>query len=344
MPTVLQSYSFHTVPTGTDLPVRETTGAPQSVEDYLKDLVAFLSDENTSVRSFHFDEGRQPEAKTQFCVLPESESFNAAADALATRLHGAQQDAAVGAIEIQGGDLLTMVYATDGKTFILLAKLEQVSFLNRLTWQKDAGFPFEKNRLLKTCLCEMVKKDDAWTVEDVTIYDSNSTISRFWWHGFLELTETTNDASNSKRAYAAWREFIDKEVRPISKQDSHILRNAIGMYFRNKQPYVHADAVTAVLANYTPEHADLEMNTLSEKALKLPQMAKALGKRFDSNFEIDPRACNIRSSPIKLTPDIDLVIKGPVQDFKDLVKGATIGGKNGVFVVSEEGYKEVTSS
>jgi hypothetical protein len=322
MNTALQTYSFHVIPAGDAAPTREAISSSKAVEDYLHELLQFLLNEDTNVRNFEFESGRQPEAKAQLCALPTAANFNAAADVLAKRLHEKQQDAETGSIKVQAGDLLTMVYTVDSRTFVLLAKLEQVSFLNRATWQKDSGFPFERNRLLKTCLCEMTKTDGQWAIGEVSIYDSNSVISRFWWHDFLELVEMTDDASNSQRAYAAWRDFIEKEIRPTSKADSHILRNAVGCYFRNKQPYVHGNAVAAILSSYTPENPNLNMPSLAGKAQKLPQQAKALGKRFDANFQIDPKACNIRLSPIKLTPEIDLVLKAPVQNLKDVVKAA----------------------
>ncbi len=80
----------------------------------------------------------------------------------------------------------------------------------------------------------------------------------------------------------------------------------------------------------------------SRKAEKLPQQSKALDKRFDEEFDIDPKACNVKLRPIRLTPEIDLVLKAPVEHLKEVVKPAKVDGKKGVFVVSEEGYHEVS--
>jgi hypothetical protein len=343
MATVLKQYAFYIIPSDDTPPTLESTKGATAVDAFLTDLLTFLNSE-TSVRKFYFPTDREPEARAKLLELPESKLFKAAVAVLAKRLHEKQQDAEHGSIKVQLGDLLTVFYELDGRPHILLAKLEQVSFLSRGTWQRDSGFPFEKNRLLKTCLGELTKTADGWEIGELSIYDSNSPISRFWWHDFLELLEVTDDARNSHRAHAAWKNLLETTVRPKSMVDYYILRNMVGYYFRNPQAYVHKEAVKSLLRSYKPEDTTLEMSSIIAKAEKLPKQSQALDKQFDEQFTIDPKACNIRIRPIKLTDEIDLVIRKPVEHLAEVVKPATMDGKEGVFVVSAEGYRQFSPS
>jgi len=343
MASIVKQFSFHHIPCDDGEPVREPNKDSAAVGEYLNELLGFLNEE-TTVRKFIFEADREPEAKAKLCALPTSAGFDGSADVLAKRLYQKQKEVESGTIKVQTGDLLTLFFETDGKSFVLLAKLEQVNFLNRVTWKKDSGFPFEKNRLLKTCLCEMSQEDGVWVVGEVSVYDSSSQFRRFWWKDFLELTELTDDAKNSHRAYAAWKKLLEDNVRPKSKLDYHILRNAVGYFFRSPNPYVHKDVVKQILGAYQPESTDVDKAALIAKAEKLPQHSKALDKRFDEQFDIDPKACNVRLRPIRLTPEIDLVLKAPVEHLKDVLKPAIHGGKKGVFVVSPEGNQEVSAS
>ncbi len=309
---VVKQFSFHHIPEDDGDPVRQLNNDSTAVSEYLGELLRFLKDE-TTVRKFIFEAEREPEAKAKLSTLPNPMEFDVAADVLAKRLSQKQKEVEAGTIKVQAGDLLTLFFEMDGQPFILLAKLEQVSFLNRATWKKDSGFPFEKNRLLKTCLCELSQEDDKWLVGEVSIYDSSSQFRRFWWKDFLELTELTDDAKNSQRAYSAWKKLLEDHVKPKSKLDYHILRNTIGYFFRSPNHYVHKEAVQQLLGNYKPESAVLDKASLIAKAEKLPQQSKALDKRFDERFSIDPKACNVRLRPIHLTAEIDLVLKAPVE-------------------------------
>src|SRR6185503_13621739 len=191
MSAIVKQYSFHHISCDSTQPVRELNENSSAVDDYLRGLLGFLEEE-TTVRKFIFEAGREPEAKAKLCALPKSAEFDDSADVLAKRLHEKQQHVESGTIKVQAGDLLTLFFESDGKSHVLLAKLEQMSFLNRTTGKKDSGFPFDKNRLLKTCLCELSQEDGEWTIGEISIYDSSSEFRRFWWHDFLELTELTD--------------------------------------------------------------------------------------------------------------------------------------------------------
>jgi hypothetical protein len=339
----LNQYALYLLPSDDRSPTQEIVKEANAVDLFLTELLTFL-DAESSVRKFFFPNDREPEARAKILELPEKKTFDLAVSVLATRLYEKQRAAEVGVIKVQDGDFLTVLYESHGSTHVLLAKLEQMNFLSRGTWQRDSGFPFDEKRLLKTCLCELNFVDGKWEVGEVSIYDSNSTVSRFWWDDFLELTELTNDARNSQRAYAAWKSMLEVVVKPKSKLDYHILQNMVGYYFRSPNNYIHKDAVASLLGSYKPEDPSLNVVALRDRAEKLADQSAPLDKRFDERFTIDPKACNVRLRPIRLTPEIDLVLKKPLEHLVDVVKRATIDGKEGVFVVSPEGYRQLSTS
>ena len=341
MGTILVQYSFHRIPGSNGTPQRVPKANSAAVTEYLEKLLTFLETE-TSVRKFRFEVGRATEAKEKLCSLPNNAKFDDSSDVLALRLWQKQRAVESGSIKVQEGDLLSLYFTNDGTPFVLLAKLEQEEILNRVTWQKDSGFPFNKNRLLKTCLCELSSFDGAWNADEVSIYDSNAQISRFWWQDFLELAELTDDARNSQRAFTAWKRLFESDVKPVSKLDYQILCNDVGVMFRRSTSYDHKDAVKQILGTYVPQNPNLDLKTLEGHALLLPKKFQSLEKRFDEKFTVDPKACNIRMRPIPLTPEIELHIKVPIEDLQDVVMAHTFDGKKGVFIVSDSGYNEVS--
>ncbi len=338
MEIALNNFVLHKIPTdATGAVGAETIKSENEVSGYVRALLGFLGSES-GVRLFGFPAGREPEAKAKLLGLLETKSFLPSSDVLAQRLCECQRKVENGVVHPQSGDLLTVSLLCNGQPCLLLAKLEQMSYLSRTTWQREAGFPFDRNRVLKTCFCTLDKTDEGVNFHEIAIYDSNSTISQFWWRDFLELVEETSNDTNSRRAYGAWKEFLVKSVKPKSEPDYHILRNSIAYYFRTQKAYVHADVVNTVLGTYRPETETLDINSLRQKAAELPEKSKTLNKRFDARFEINDKACNIRLTPIRLTQDVDLVIRSPLEDLKAVVRAEIINEEKGVFVVSEDGW------
>ncbi|MEO5917912.1 MAG: hypothetical protein ABIS50_27005 [Luteolibacter sp.] len=336
----IKRYALHVIPIDGSPPTAEPINIKGAVDDYVTQLLLYLSNES-STRNFGFPHDRSPESRTKMLEMLNDQQFDSATAVLATRLNEMQQKAKIGIITVTSGDLLSVVLEISGETYILLAKLEQLNFLSRQSWQKDAGFPFDKNRLLKTCLCKLTLTDQEWEFTEISIYDNNSSLSTFWWSDFLELVELTNDSSNSQRAYAAWKRMLEQRVKHVSESDYHILRNALGFHFKNTKSYVHKDLVDTLLGSYSASSPNLDIDKLKKAAQDLPKQS-SLGKKFDERFELDPKACNIRLTPIRLTPEIDLVLKQPIEDLSSVIIPKVFNNKKGVFIVSSEGYDRLT--
>lgn len=342
MKITIEQFVLHSIPSGADGTVRqESIDGENAVLHYVTSLIEFLRGE-PSVRLFKFPEGREPEAKAKLLGLLEADTFHPSASVLAARLHEIQKKVEKGVVHLQSGDLLTVSLSLDGIPMLLLAKLEQMNFLSKYTWQRESGFPFERNRLLKTCFCRMGRGNDGHAFEEIAIYDSNTTLAQFWWRDLLELEEETNNDTNSRRAYGAWKNLLEKSVKPKSESDYHILRNSVAYYFRTQPAYVHPEVVNAILGSYKPEDPAFDVNELRTKANKMPEDSKALLTRFDARFEINHRACNIRLKPLQLTPSVDLVIRTPLEDLKSVVRPEIINQEKGVFIVSDQGWNALS--
>lgn len=340
----LNRYSIHRIPTNEVLPAQENTKGKEAVSDYVRGLLGSLRKE-PSTRSYSFAQDRKPEARALLLdmLCAEEAKFLASAQALANRLHEKQLRVQKGPIDIQEGALLCAEVQDGNDRLLLLAKLDWVDYLSNKTWNREAGLPFEKNRLLKTCLCEMDSAGKAWEFGAISIYDNNSTIAAFWWRDFLELTELTTDATNSQRAYDAWQKLLKQHVKPTSPADYHNLRSAVAFRFRNDPAYDHEKFVQALLDNYQASNSDLDVKKVASAARALPQRLDVPGKRFDPRFGIDSKACNIRIKPIRLTEGIDLVLREPLENLRSIIRAEKVRGEKGVFVVSEEGYGQVAS-
>lgn len=336
-------YRLHVIPADGSTPKPETIPDGTAVDDYVSSLLEFLSAES-SVRRFQFPQNREPEARAKLVELLDAQMFDDAADVLAKRLHESQLAIEQGTIEVTPGDLLCVHLQQDGTDCLLLAKLDQTEILSRRTWQREPGFPFEKNRLLKTCFCRIDLDSGNPVFSEILVFDSNTRIAQFWWRNFLELGELTNDGTNSQRAYAEWKRFLEQNVKKKSEADFISLRNALAFHFRTSPTYSHKEVCDMLLKNYPPASSDIDIKDLHAKAVDLPKKFTSLDRQFEERFNIDPAACHIRSFPIRLTADIDLLLRQPVENLSAVVKPVTHERKKGVFIVSEEGYERLNSN
>lgn len=343
--TTLHRYSLHRIPKDASKPVAENTQGNEAVTNYVTSLLSWLRSDESN-RSYDFPVDRLPETKTQILTMLGADdggaSFARSAQALAERLQEKQHAVQGGAIHVQEGVLLCADMDHDGQHLFLLAKLEFVDYLSEVTWDRQQGVPVEKNRPLKACCC-VVRQDGqgGWEFADISVYDSNATIARFWWSDFLELTEHTTDQVNSKRAYDAWMSLLTEKVKRKHPADFMFLRSGIQFQFQTRPEYDHEQIVSATLDHYKATDATLDVAALAADARKLPAKHDRPGERFDPRFTVDAQACRIRITRISLSDEIQLVIRGGLQDFKADVMPADYRQQRGVFVVSEEGYNQL---
>lgn len=212
--------------------------------------------------------------------------------------------------EIQKGSLVQCYLKLNDELMYLLAKIEHDSFIDEGDLKTHFGLPYER-RVLKTCLIQLT---DDKQIADIKLYDSNSTISEYWWDKFLELKKLTSDEENTKRSFLAIDNCLSK-IKKDSPTDYTILRNSVIGYYKNQTSFVFDDLVNTIFTNYQPEDPNLNMTKLKENIKQLPET-----KKFDKRFEIIPKEIKARIKKIySINDKVDLNVKDYIENMKNVI-------------------------
>ncbi len=232
--------------------------------------------------------------------------------------------------EIQRGSLF-QTYLMQNERIFIICKADHNEFLDEIDFSLRKGLPWKK-RIFKAIL---VKFNTDNSISEVYIYDTNYKLSKYWWHEFLELEEIYTDAHNTKKAL----DTLDKKIfNPIKKEypaDYMILRNSAVGYFRNNDEFDMSGFIENTMENYHPVVENFPLETVKNKVAELPDKWG-----FDSRFEIKKEEINKRIiNKIKLTNDIDLILKDHIKNMSDLIKTEMDDQNNKwLKIKTEEGY------
>lgn len=235
-------------------------------------------------------------------------------------------------IEIHRGMLIfSMVQMTEDTKKFIISKAEHTEFLDDVTFNKRQGPPLKK-KIYKAFTVDI---DSSLSFSKISVYDTNATISKYWWRDFLELSEIRSSEENTENAFSA----IDTKVlTPIKKdypKDYIYLRNSVIHYFRATSEFRMDDFIQIGIGNYQPFDNSLNINSVKTKIRELPERYK-----FDTLFEINPDKIRARFiKDIKLTDQIDLRLKQDIDNLEDVISAKIIEGKKYVLVESTTGYE-----
>lgn len=217
--------------------------------------------------------------------------------------------------EIRKGSVIQSILRNDeGKEyFYIIAKVEHVNILDKKDWQEHTGLPLEKE-ILKTCV---ISYDENCNINEIKIYDTNSSISKYWYDDFLELEPFTTDEDNTKKSFKEIDKILYNNIKRKSPTDYNLLRNSLIGYYNQNKKFDFDDLKGKVFKNYKPQNTeDVDI----EKVIR--KLENVIGKeRFDKQFEIVPEA--IRKNKIKIYKiheDIDLTIKDNIDNLSDVIK------------------------
>jgi hypothetical protein len=150
-------------------------------------------------------------------------------------------------IEIQKGILFQAVIKDGNSQKIIISKADHNEYLDESDFELHLGLPWKK-KVFKAIIIEF--KPESTEIESVSVFDTNSTMSKYWWQDYLELVERYTDSENTKNAL----KLMDKKIfKPIEKNypaDYLILRNTMVGYFRSKEEFDIRDFVQTTLDNY----------------------------------------------------------------------------------------------
>lgn len=236
--------------------------------------------------------------------------------------------------EIQKGVLLiARKYLNNNKIKIIIAKADYLDFLKETSGEKTSGLPIKK-RIFKSFILDCTFENNLIFYNRMTTFDSNTTLANYWWKNFLELRELRSDEDNTKIAFDSINNKILEQVKKNSKPDYLILWNTTLKYFKSAGEFDINYYAETVIGSYVPS-GNIKIETLKNKILELPKTS-----HFDNKFQKIPTKIRKRiKTEVKLTNEIDLIIKDDIPNLDQTIKPHEENGKKYLMIQTEEGYQ-----
>ena len=224
-------------------------------------------------------------------------------------------------ISIQRGSLIqTMLRTNEGALFFIVAKVEHSAWYEGESLEKKFGFPGDKKSVWKSAIIPL-ETTGILSEGDIKVYRNNS--SKYWTDKFLEVQEIKSDETNTREVFDAVQSVLRKNVRKQSERDYLILRNALIQKMKTPQQVNYGQMIDDLVGSYIPDVESLDINTIKEKLLELPET-----KTFDTQFNTIPAVIKERKRIEKYLPSagIELILVGAIEDFEHVITSETIDG------------------
>ncbi len=234
--------------------------------------------------------------------------------------------------EITKGMLIvSLVRMTEEARKLIVLKVDYDEFISEMTGEITSGISI-KRKVYKAFICEVNNSNE---IINISIFDTNTPVSVYWWNKFLELEVVITDEENTKNAFNAIEKDILIPIKKKHKQDYLLLWNASVAYFRRDGEFSLPHYRDEIIGNYTPFDEELNIEDLKTKIDKLPMKYK-----FDQRFNKVPSEVKKRfKNTLHLTNEIDLILKHDVPNPQKVFKShEDVDGKY-LMIRSEEGYK-----
>ncbi|MGN0739564.1 MAG: hypothetical protein ACI4LX_05275 [Treponema sp.] len=237
-------------------------------------------------------------------------------------------------VEIQKGILvIAALKITDTDYKFIITKADYAEFVEEITGNTKSGLPLKK-KIFKSFIADIKYINNDYTFQRVVTYDSNINHSVYWWKSFLELKELRDNTTNTRNAFELINNNVLAPLQKDYKSDYIKLWNSTVAYFRMKGEFDINYYAENVIGNYTPYDVSLEMEQLKSKINGLKERNK-----FDNKFEKDPSSITKKmKKELKLTNEIDLIIKQDIPNLSSIIKPKEEDGKKYIMVLSTEGY------
>ncbi|MBK9419443.1 MAG: nucleoid-associated protein [Flavobacteriales bacterium] len=180
---------------------------------------------------------------------------------------------------------------------------------------------------------------DAEEIIDVKVFDTNPTLSKYWWEQFLELEKVHSDEDNTENAFEAIDKTVMSQLKRAHPQDYTHLRNSCVRYFRSKATFEMQNFLDEAIGDYEPYDPKLKIEDVKKQVRELP--TRNARKPFDEQFTIVKDRVKARFlTTIKLTEQIDLKLKEDVPDIDHVITAyQDSDGTKYVRIRSEVGYQ-----
>jgi hypothetical protein len=322
-----------------DIASNETIERPeyQSLDNfkkYIQDILEYISTKSPD-RYYNF-KSEHTEVRNLINDILFNEEYNVSCKAISDRLLDkekiAQEDLDKKKMkkDIQRGMLIvSLVRMTDEARKLIILKVDYDEFLSEITGDIVTGLSI-KRQVYKSFICEL---DNENTIINRSVFDSNNSVSVYWWREFLELEVVITDEENTKNAFEAIEKDVLLPIRKKHKQDYLHLWNATIAYFRSEGEF-NMSYYRDIVGSYTPIDNNLNINELVAKINKLPQKHK-----FDQRFNKVPSEVHKKfKNVLHLTNEIDLILKHDVANIQKTFKSHEDADGKYLMIRSEEGY------
>lgn len=305
----------------------------EELDNYLLELFETIIS-GSSGRQFKF-ERKTTEVRSQITNINNGEDFNNCSNVISERLLKVEVDAQKKMdklkVTIQKGIFVQAQISEDKKNKFIICKADHNEFLNEVDFTLSKGLPTKK-KAFKAFVCDLNDDDSD---SGILVYDTNPSDTKYWWKELLELEMIITDEDNTENAFGAIDNVITKNIKEKYPQDYTHIRNSVVRYFRATERFEMQHFLDNAIGNYLPENQDLDVDGIKTKIKELPAKKRA---PFDNQFNIIKEKVKAKFlNKIKLTPEIDLNIKG---DYADNTIVAEIkDGEKYISIKSEEGYK-----
>nr|WP_315172063.1 hypothetical protein [uncultured Flavobacterium sp.] len=311
----------------------------EELDNYLLELFETIIS-GSSGRQFNF-ERKTTEVRSQITKINNDDNdFNDSSKVISERLLKVEIEAQKKMdklkITIQKGVFVQALISDDGKNKFIICKADHNEFLNEVNYTLTRGLPTKK-KAFKAFVCDLNNDDSD---SGILVYDTNPSDTKYWWKELLELEMIITDEDNTENAFGAIDKVITNNIKEKYPQDYTHIRNSVVRYFRATERFEMQHFLDNAIGDYLPENSALNIEDIKSKIKELPAKKRA---PFDNQFNIIKEKVKAKFlNKIKLTPEIDLNIKG---DYADNTIVAEIkDGEKYISIKSEEGYKYFKSN
>ena len=291
----------------------------KDLEVYLETLLVEINSKEQK-RIFDFNE-TQTTFKTTVNSVSEHESldYKSSGESLVARLlekeivtnEKYKHLGKKGDTHVKTGSFLQFVYTEKGNLRFLGVKVDHLVILDDIDFKKRKGLSLTE-KIYKAFKVDFDKNKKP---THVSIYDSKSALTKYWWSEFLELRERNTDTYNTT---IACKETITKlaALKKDFPQEYTALRNATVVAFKQTGAMDYFKFIKTTIEHYTSESEGFQPAKLKllTKLAELPEK-----KGFDSMFELVPGAVPFRNITYKLTQEISLSIREGILKLSDKI-------------------------
>lgn len=316
----------------------DSTTYGEELDLYLLELFEIIIS-NSSGRQFKFDR-KTTEVRSQIKKINDGEDFNESSKVISERLLKVEIEAQKKMdklkVTIQKGIFVQAYISEEQQNKFIICKADHSEFLNDIDYTISKGLPTKK-KAFKAFVCDLNSDDSD---SGILVYDTNPSDTKYWWKELLELEMIFTDEDNTENAFGAIDKVIINNIKEKYPQDYTHIRNSVVRYFRATGRFEMKHFLDTAIGDYVPIDNGLNIEDIKTKIKELPSKKRA---PFDNQFNIIREKVTAKFlNKIKLTPEIDLNIKG---DFADNTIIAEIkDGEKYISIKSDEGYKYFKST